>query len=139
MLGNERIGQLFQITVHDEIQLVQRQVDAVVRHAALREIVGADALAAVARADQTLAGGGFLGLGLAQLHVLDAGGQHLHGLGLVLVLRAVVLALDHDAGRQVGDADGGIGLVDVLAAGAAGPVGVDAQVGRVDVDRKSVV
>jgi hypothetical protein len=28
----------------------------------------------------------------------------------------------------MGDADGGVGLVDVLAAGAAGAVGIDAQV-----------
>jgi hypothetical protein len=51
-----------------------------------------------------------------------------HGLGPVLVLGALVLALHHDARGQVGDADGGVGLVDVLAAGAGGPVGVDAQV-----------
>ena len=34
----------------------------------------------------------------------------------------------------MGDAHGGIGLVHVLAPGAGGPVGVDAQVGGVDVD-----
>jgi hypothetical protein len=32
----------------------------------------------------------------------------------------------------VGDADGAVGLVDVLAAGAAGAEGVDAQLGRVE-------
>ena len=32
------------------------------------------------------------------------------------MLRAVVLAFDDDAGRDVGDAHGGVGLVDVLAA-----------------------
>jgi hypothetical protein len=32
----------------------------------------------------------------------------------------------------MGDADGRIGLVDMLAAGAAGPVGVDAQILVVD-------
>ena len=52
----------------------------------------------------------------------------------VLVLRALVLALDHDARRQVRDADGGIGLVDVLAAGAGGAIGVDAQVRRIQLD-----
>src|SRR2546429_4133767 len=36
-----------------------------------------------------------------------------------------------DAGRQMGDAHRGVGDVDVLSAGAAGAVGVDAQ------DRKS--
>jgi hypothetical protein len=35
------------------------------------------------------------------------------------------------AGGQVGDADRAVGLVDVLAAGAAGAEGVDAQLGRV--------
>ena len=105
-----------------------------VRQAALREVIGADALAAVARADQALARGRFLRLLLAQLHVLDARGQHFHRLRLVLVLAAVILAFHHDAGRQVGDAHGRIGLVDVLSARARGAVGVDAQVGRVDVD-----
>ena len=47
---------------------------------------------------------------------------------LVLDLAALVLALDHDAGGQVGDAHGGVGSVDVLAAGAGGAVGVDAQI-----------
>ena len=37
---------------------------------------------------------------------------------------------DDDAGRQVGDAHGRVGLVDVLAAGAAGAHGVDADVLR---------
>jgi hypothetical protein len=61
--------------------------------------------------------------------VVDARRQHRHGLRLVAVLRAVVLAFDDDAGGQVGDAHRRIGLVDVLAAGARGAEGVDAQVG----------
>ena len=40
---------------------------------------------------------------------------------------------------QVGDAHRRVGLVDVLAAGAGGAVGVDAQVGGVDVDLDRVV
>jgi hypothetical protein len=106
----------------------------VVGDAALREVVGADALGAVAGADQALARAGDLLLLLARLRVLDARRQHRHGLRLVAVLRAVVLAFDDDAGRQVGDAHRRVGLVDVLAAGARGAEGVDAQVGRVDVD-----
>src|SRR5690606_25486379 len=66
--------------------------------------------------------------------VVDAGREHGQGLGLVAVLAAVVLALGNDAGGEVRDAHGRVGLVDVLAAGAAGAVGVDAQVGRVDGD-----
>ena len=53
---------------------------------------------------------------------------------LVGRLRALVLALHDDAGRLVGDAHGGVGLVDVLAAGARRAVGVDLQVVVVDLD-----
>ena len=42
--------------------------------------------------------------------------------------------LHHDAGGHVGDADGALGLVDVLAAGAAGAHGVDAEIGFLDLD-----
>jgi hypothetical protein len=63
----------------------------------------------------------------------------LQRLGLVAVLAAPVLALGHDAGGKVGDAHGRVGLVDVLAARAAGAVGVDAQVRRVDLDRLRLV
>jgi hypothetical protein len=46
---------------------------------------------------------------------------------------------DDEAGGEVGDADGGVGGVDVLAALAAGAVGVDAQVFGLDVDDDGVV
>jgi len=55
------------------------------------------------------------------------------------VLRAVVLALDDDAGRLMGDSDGGFRPVDVLAARARGAVGVDAEVALVDLDLDRVV
>jgi hypothetical protein len=55
------------------------------------------------------------------------------------VLAAAVLALHHDAGGDVRQAHRRIGLVDVLAAGAAGAEGVGAHVGRVDLDFDRVV
>ena len=64
----------------------------------------------------------------------DAGAQDPHGEVAVAVLRAFGLGLHHDAGRQVGDAHGGVGLVDVLPARAAGPEGVDAEVLVLDLD-----
>ena len=70
MLGNQGIGDFFQIAVHHKIQFVQGKVDAVVGHAALRVVVGADAFAAVAAADQGFAFGGFFGLGFAFLRVV---------------------------------------------------------------------
>src|SRR5664280_282858 len=48
------------------------------------------------------------------------------------MLRAIVLALGDDAGRQMRDADRAVGFVDVLAAGAAGAKGVDAQLARIE-------
>ena len=79
-----------------------------------------------------LAGRGGLRLLLAQLLVVDARGEHAERLLAVLVLRARVLAFHHDAGGQVRDADRRVGLVDVLAAGAGGAEGVDAQLGRIE-------
>src|SRR6185437_2735101 len=44
-----------------------------------------------------------------------------------------------DAGRQVRDADGGVRLVDVLAARAGGAESVDAQVRRIQLDLLDLV
>ena len=55
--------------------------------------------------------------------------QHLHGLGAILMLAALLLDRYGNAGRDVGDADRQIGLVDVLAAPRPTPVGVDRRSG----------
>src|SRR5438270_8458215 len=74
-------------------------------------------------------------LGGQQLLALEkARPQHLHRDLPVLDLRALVLAGDHDPGRQVRDPDGRLGLVDVLPPGTAGAVGIDAQVLGLDLD-----
>ena len=70
MLGNQGIGNFFQIAVHHKIQFVQGKVDAMVGHTALWVVVGADAFAAVAAADQGFALGGFFGLGFAFLCIV---------------------------------------------------------------------
>ena len=57
MFGNQGVGDFFQVTVHHKIELVQGEVDAVVGYAALGVVVGADALAAVAAADEGFAFG----------------------------------------------------------------------------------
>ena len=58
--SNERVNQLVEIAVHDRVDLIERQPDAVVGDSALREIVGADALVAHAGTDlaAALAGDG---------------------------------------------------------------------------------
>src|SRR4029077_7650535 len=59
-----------------------------------------------------------LRLALFHLSLDEPGAQDRHRALPVLDLAAFVLARHHDASREVGDAHGRIGLVDVLAAGA---------------------
>ena len=54
-------------------------------------------------------------------------------------MRAVILALCNDAGRQMGDAHRRIRPVDVLATGTAGPIRIDPQICRIDVDFDGIV
>src|SRR3569832_552773 len=100
-------------------------------NAALREVVGPDAIGAVAAADQVLASAGFGGVLRLDFAILLARRQYAHRQGAVAVLGAVVLAFDHEPGRQMGNADRGVGLVDVLAVGVRCLVGVVVLVGRV--------
>ena len=55
-------------------------------------------------------------------------------ISLFWVWRSLVLALGDDAGREVGQPDGRVGLVDVLAAGALRAEGVDPDLVPVELD-----
>src|SRR5258706_9342219 len=101
---------------------------------ALGKIIGADAIGAVARADEVLAGRRLLVGLLLDLLRLDARREHAPRLLGVLVLAPAVLALPHAPRGQVGEANRRIGLVHVLAAGAARAIGIDANVRWVDLD-----
>lgn len=46
-----RVDDFLNIAVHNFVQLVEREIDAVIGHAALRKIVGADLLGAVTGPD----------------------------------------------------------------------------------------
>ena len=98
------------------------------------KVVGADALRAVARAHHGPALGGALGLALGVLELEEPGAQDAHGLGLVLDLALLVLAVHDKARRDVGDAHRGVRRVDALAAGTRGAHDVDAQVLIADLD-----
>src|SRR2546421_1225778 len=50
-----------------------------------------------------------------------------HRLGAIAMLRAVLLHHHHDAGRNMGQANRGLGLVDVLAARAARAQRIDLE------------
>src|SRR5688572_17041589 len=98
-MGDQRVDDLFHFTLHDAVELVKRQVDPVIGAATLREVVGANALGAVAAADLALAGTRPLGILAAAFLIIEAGPQDLERLGLVLVLGFLVLLLDDEAGR----------------------------------------
>src|SRR5688500_14036784 len=46
----QRLDQAFQVAVDHVCQLVQREIDTVIGHAALRKVISANALGAIARA-----------------------------------------------------------------------------------------
>src|SRR5918992_3633330 len=71
---------------------------------------------------------GDLTLSLLALELEEASPQDPHCYLAVLVLAPLVLALHHDAGRQVCDPDRRVGLVDMLPARPGSPVGVDLEV-----------
>src|SRR5882762_1400311 len=130
----QRFDNGLQLTVHHFGELVDREADAVVGDAVLREVVGADLFTAVARADHGFA---FLRQSfLLPLHFdfVEAGTQDSHAFFAVLDLRLFVLAADDRVGGDVRDAHGGIGRVHRLSTGAGGAKGVDAQVFRFDFD-----
>src|SRR6266540_6837262 len=95
-------------------------------HAVLREVVGANLLGPLARAHLRAAARIDLLALFALLAVEEAGTEDRHSLRPVLQLRALVLANGDYARREVGDADGGLILLDVLSTVSA----------RAEVDRK---
>src|SRR5206468_3478819 len=97
---------------------MERQADAVVGDAVLREIVGADFFGAVAGFYLPAALGGESHLALFLFLLVEARAKNAHGFGAILDLRFFVLLGNDQAAGNVRDADGGIGGVDGLAARA---------------------
>src|SRR4029453_12146997 len=102
--------------------------------APLREVVGADALAALTGAHLAPAVRRD-GRRLLLLRALEqAGLQPPQGLRPVLDLRALVLAGDHQPGGQMGQPHRGVGGVDTLAARTGGAIDVDLDILLVHLD-----
>ena len=116
--SGQRVDDRVELAVHHEIELVQGEADAMIGDAVLREVVGADLLAAVAGAHHAAALGAERRLLLFELHLIEPRTQHALGLGAVLDLRFFVLAGDHQAGGQVGEAHRRVSGVHRLAARA---------------------
>ena len=93
-----------------------------VRNPALGEVVGADPLVAHTGAHLAAAHTGHLTVQPLLLLLIELGGQHPHTFLPVLELAALLLAGHHNSRGLVDQTDGGAGFVDVLAAGAGGPI-----------------
>ena len=97
-----------------------------IRHPALRKIIGANPLGSIAATNQAFTGGRFFGMSRPPPLIFDARHQHAHGLIPVLVLRTSILTLDDRTGWQVRNTHRRISLVNVLAARARGAEGINA-------------
>jgi hypothetical protein len=82
-----------------------------------------------------------IGLGFAHFEFafIQPCAQHVPGGGAVLVLRALGLTGDDDAGRKMGDADRRVGRIDMLTARARRSIRIYTTIGFIDVHLDPVV
>jgi len=100
----------------------------VIRHAPLREVIGADAFGPIPGADLAAPIRGTRLINGIALLFIKPGAQHLHRLGAVLVLAFFFLHRDHNAAWHMGDAHRAIRLVHMLPTGTRGAIGINAQI-----------
>src|SRR5215472_244837 len=109
VIGEQSVDDVIEIAVENGFEVAGRETDAVIGQAILREVVRADLLAAVSRADLRAALACRLFFLFAQLRLVEVRAQQLHGALAILELRAFLLACDDGAGRLVRDAHGRLG------------------------------
>src|SRR5436305_2653048 len=116
---------------HELWELVVLEVDPVIGDARLRIVIGTNFFAAVARAYGRTTNFGQGLLLLRHLAVEQAGHQDLFRLGLVLELRALILAGHHDRRTavlgRVREAHRRVRCIDALPAVSAGTVDIDLE------------
>src|SRR4051794_17203187 len=99
---DERLHDGVEVTVEDLVEVVGLEAHAMVADAVLREVIGADPLAAVHGPHLRTAHRGRLGISGLLRSGEQPGPQDAHRALLVLQLALLVLARDDDAGGQVG-------------------------------------
>src|SRR5438105_3410767 len=130
----EGVDQVIEVAVEHLGQVVNGVMNAVIGNAVLGEVVGADLLRPVTRADLGATLPGARSFLLRQHPVEQPRAQHLQRLDLVLQLALLILALHHQAARQVRDAHRTVGRVDTLTTRPARAEHVDPQVLVLDLD-----
>ena len=85
-IRDQAVDQLLEIAVHDGIDLIECQLDPVVCHTSLREVVGTDLLGAVTGTDLAAALCCLRVLLLLQLQIIQLGTQEAECLFFVLQL-----------------------------------------------------
>src|SRR5208337_5165116 len=98
-----------------------------VRHPALRKVIGPYLFTTVAGADLGLACRGLLSFPFLPFFFQQAGLEDLHCFLAVFKLRPFILAGNNFAGGYVGDSNGRVSRVYALSAGARSAVGIYAQ------------
>src|SRR5579859_3748193 len=134
VVAHQGVDQRTELSFHDVRQLVESQADAVIRHAVLRKIVGADFFGAVAGSDLAAALRANGGLLLLEFLFVEASTQNAHSLRAILDLRFFVLLRNNQATGNVCDTHRGISGVHGLPAGAGRTKGIDPQILRFDFD-----
>src|SRR5580658_10198677 len=134
VVRHERFDDTVQLAVDEGGKIVQSQFNAMIGHAILRKVVGANAFVAFAGADLFLAPSRVLGVLLGNFDFQETRAQDGHGLDFVFLLRTLVGAADDHAGGFVNDLHGGVGSIDALTALAGGAADVDFNFFRLDGD-----
>src|SRR5918994_1826618 len=127
-----RVDESVEVAVEDPVHVRRLLAGAVVLYELVRvEYVGPD-LRSPLDLGLLPALRGELLLPLLALQLEEPSPEYPQGHLAVLVLAALVLALRHDARGEVRDPDGRVGLVDVLAPGPRGSVGIHLEVFLLD-------
>src|SRR5215207_7899062 len=128
----KRLDHRVQVAIQNLIKVVGLESDSVIGDAILWKVVGTNALGTVDGSNLTTAGrggsaGSFFFSGCRQPRP-----EHPHRLFAVLQLRALVLAGDNNAARQMGDSHSRVGGVDALTPRAGRAIDIDPEVPLVD-------
>ena len=116
------------MSVHDLIQIVERQLDPVIRDPALRKIIGADFFRTVAGSDLAASQIRFSVMPLLQLQVIELGTQEREGFILILQLGPLGLGIDDNTGWQMRQPYRRVRRIDALSAVAGRPCDINSDV-----------